>query len=226
MFGLLILFVYTPLLLWMFVMGMSMIVSIQTNTLARDMANMYIHGTDFSTSGAQNLAKLVATGMDLQIPAFGTTSGVTNTNQAKNLGSTGNGLIWVTQVMYVGATTDPLCTAVGASNCTNHDSFVYTQQIEFGNSTLTSQKDTTLGYYTGSGQTSSGMISSPVTDSAAKLSSAYQTAMVNLWQTTSNGQTSLVDGQTVYIVEAFFQTPTLNLGTIYKNPGTYARYFF
>jgi len=226
MFALMIFFVYTPLLLWMFVMGMNMVVSIQANTLARDMDNMYIHGTDFSTYGAQQLAQLVATGLDLEFPVFGTTSGVTNLNQAKNVGSSGNGIIWVTQLMYVGATTDPLCTAVGAANCTNHDSFVYTQQIEFGNSTLTSQKDTTVGYYTGSGQTSSGVISAPLTDASAKLASTNQTAMTSLWQTSSNGQASLIDGQTVYIVEAFFQTPMLNMGTIYKSPGTYARYFF
>jgi hypothetical protein len=226
MFGLMILFVYTPLLLWMFVMGMSMIVSIQTNNLARDMDNMYIHGTDFSTYGAQQLAQLVATGLDLEFPVFGATGGTTNLNQAKNVGSSGNGLIWVTQVMYVGATTDPLCTSVGASNCASPNSFVYTQQIEFGNSSLTTQKDTSVGYYGGSGITSSGVISAPLTDSTAKLGSTYQTAMKNLWQTTSNGQASLVDGQTIYIVEAFFQTPTLNLGSLYKSPGTYARYFF
>lgn len=226
MFGLLMLFVYVPLLLWMFIMGMSMIISIQVNTLARDMDNMYIHGTDFSTYGPQQLSQLLATGLDLEFPAFGATSGVTNLNQAKNVGSSGNGLIWVTQVMYVGATTDPLCQAVGASNCSNHDSFVYTQQVEFGNSSLTTQKDTSVGYYTGSAITSAGIISSPVTDSSAKLSSAYQSAMAGLWQTSSNGQASLVDGQIVYVVEAFFQTPTLNFGNIYKSPGTYARYFF
>lgn len=226
MFGLLVFFVYLPLLLWLFVTGMGLIVNIQANILARDMDNMYIHGTDFSTYGAQQLAQLVATGLSLQFPAFGTTSGVTNTNQAKNLGTSGNGLIWVTQIKYVGSTTDPQCVQVGASNCANHDSFVYTQQIEFGNSALTSQKDTTMGYYTGSGQTSAGVITSPVTDSTAKLSSTYQTAMAGLWQTTTNGQTSLVDGQTIYVVEAYFQTPTLDMGGVYKSKGSYARYFF
>ena len=47
MFGLLVLFIYLPLFMWMFVIGMNLIFSIQTNSLARDMDNMYIHGTDF-----------------------------------------------------------------------------------------------------------------------------------------------------------------------------------
>jgi hypothetical protein len=225
-FALMIFFVYTPLLLWLFVIGMNMIVNIQVNTLARDMDNMYIHGADFSTYGAQQLVQLLATGLGLQFPAFGQTSGVTNTNQATNEGTSGNGIIWVTQIMYVGATTGALCTSVGAANCVNANSFVYTQQIVFGNSSLTSQKDTSVGYYTGAGKSAGGVITSPLTDSFAQLSSPNDTAMDNLWQTTSNGQASLTDGQVIYIVEAYFQTPTLSLGTIYQSPGTYARYFF
>lgn len=226
MFGLLVIFVYTPLLLGMYVIGMNLIVNIQVNSLTRDMANMYIHGTDFSAYGAQQLAQQLATGLSLQFPTFGSTSGVTNTNQATNTGSSGNGLIWITQVMYVGPTTAPLCTSVGASNCTNHDAFVYTQQIVFGNSSLTSQKDTSVGYPTGATLSNSGIVSNPITDAHAALSATNDAALDTLWQTTSNGQSSLVDGQVIYIVESFFQTPTLSLGTAYTQSGTYARYFF
>jgi hypothetical protein len=231
-FALMMLFVYTPLFLWMFVIGMNMIVNIQVNNLARDMDNMFIHGTDFSTYGAQELAQQLATGLGLVIPAFGKTAGVTNTNQATNDGSTGNGMIWINQIMWVGSTSDTLCTAVGASNCVNANSFVYVQQIVFGNSTLTSQKDSSIGYYTGTGISSAGVITSPMTDSFAKLTSTAQTAMQNQWNQsdtcTSNptGNCALIDGQVVYVVEAFFQTPTLSLGPIYTVPGTYARYFF
>ena len=49
--------------------------------------------------------------------------------------------------------------------------------------------------------------------------------MTGLWQTTANGQQSLIDGQVVYIVETFFQTPQLSLG-VYTSKGVYARYFF
>ena len=222
MFGLIVLFVYTPLLLGMYVIGMNLIVNIQVNNLTRDMANMYIHGTDFSAYGAQQLAQQLATGLGLQFPTFGTS----NTNQATNTGTTGNGLIWVTQVMYVGATTAPLCATVGAANCTNHDSFVYTQQIVFGNTSLTSQKNTSVGYPTGASLSTSGVVSNPLTDSHAQLSTTSNTALSALWQTTSNGQASLADGQVVYVVESFFQTPLLSLGGAQSLPGTYARYFF
>ncbi len=216
-----------PCCLWMFVMGMSMIISIQANNLARDMDNMYIHGTDFSTYGAQQLAQLVATGLDLEFPAFGATSGVTNLNQAKNVGSSGNGLIWVTQVMYVGATTDPLCQVVGASNCANHDSFVYTQQIEFGNSTSDFAKghERRLLHRIGSSR-HAGVISEPRNRQFREARQHIPNGDGRPVANHSNGQASLVDGQTIYVVEAFFQTPTLNMGSIYKSPGTYARYFF
>jgi len=46
-----------------------------------------------------------------------------------------------------------------------------------------------------------------------------------MWQTTNNGQTSLTDGQLVYIVESIFQSPDLTLGSMAGN-GVYARYFF
>jgi len=225
-FTLMTLFVYTPLFFGLFFIGMNLIVNIQVNNLARDMDNMYIHGTDFSTYNGQQLAQQLATGLGLQFPAFGSTSGVTNTNQATNEGTSGNGIIWVTQIMYVGTTSQALCTSISPATCTNANSFVYTQQIVFGNSSLTSQKDTSVGYYTGTGISTGGVITSPLTDSYAKLGSTAQTTMDNQWQTTSNGQASLTDGQTVYIVEAFFQTPTISLGSIYPSAGTYARYFF
>jgi len=226
MFGLMVLFVYTPLLLGLYVIGMNLIVNIQVNNITRDMANMYIHGTDFSAYGAQQLAQRLATGLGLQIPTFGSTAGVTNTNQATNTGTSGNGIIWITQVMYVGPTTAPLCTSIGAANCTNHDSFVFTQQIVFGNSNLTTLKDTVLGYPNGATMSTSGIVSNPLTDSHAALSAPNDAALDVLWQTTSNGQAGLIDGQVVYVVESFFQTPTLSLGSARSLPGTYARYFF
>ena len=167
MFGLMTFFVYIPLFIGLFVMGMNLIFSIQANTVARDLDNMYIHGTDFSAYGAQQLAQQMATGLGLQFPAFG--SGVTN--QATNTGTTGNGIVWVTQIMYVGTTSDNLCTSVLPSSCTNANSFVYTQQIIFGNSNLTTQKNTTIGNPTGATLSTAGVVSNPVTDSHAQLGS-------------------------------------------------------
>ena len=47
-FGLL-LTILVPLLLGTFVTGISLIRSIQTNQMDRDLTDMYIHGADFST---------------------------------------------------------------------------------------------------------------------------------------------------------------------------------
>ncbi len=229
-FGLLTLFIYLPLFLFMFVIGMNLIFSIQANTLARDMDNMYIHGTDFSSYNGQLLAQTIAGGLSLQFPNIGT-----GNNAATNTGSSGNGLVWVTQIMYVGATTDNLCQSILPATCTNANSFVYTQQIIFGNSNLTSQKNTTMGSPTGATLSSSGVVSNPITDAHAALGATPEAAMTNLWLTTSNGQTSLIDGQVVYVVECFFQTPQLNFGNYginsalsynFNSSGVYARYFF
>lgn len=212
-----------PLFLGMVVTGMAVIVSSEVNTLARDLDSMYILGADFSTSAYQALTQTLATGLGLQYPAF---AGGT-TNIQSNTGTSGNGIIWVSQIMWVGPTTAPNCVAVGGASCPNQNSFVYTQQIVFGNSSLTSIKNTTVGNAATNGATLStaGIVSNPVTDPTAKLPATPQATMKGLWQTTSNGQTPLIDGQVVYIVEAYFQTPNLSFGAI-SNTGAYARYFF
>jgi len=212
-----------PVFLGMVVTGMSVIVSSQVNTLARDMDNIYIHGGDFSTAVFQAVTQTLATGLGFQYPAFATGT----TNIQSNTGATGNGIAWVTQIMWVGSTTDPNCVAVGAFKCANQESFVYTQQIVFGNSNLASIKNTTAGNALSNGATISnaGIVSNPVTDAKAKLPSSQQTAMQSLWQTTANGQKPLIDGQVIYITEAYFRTPNLGFGAI-SNTGVYARYFF
>jgi hypothetical protein len=182
---------------------------------------MYIHGADFSTSGYQALALRLASGLNLQAPAFpnGTTSMPANT------GTTGDGLIWVTKVMYVGTTTDPLCASVGAGNCSNHDSFVYTERIVFGNSSLSSQKQSTLGDASMATIGSSGAVRNYLTDTGAQLPGAAQTDMRNLFGTIQNGQQPLTDGQVVYAVEGYFRSPSLSISSV-SEKGVFARYFF
>ena len=211
---------FIPLIMGSFIVGMNLIRSNYANQVCRDLTDIYIHGGDFSTYSMQQLAQRLAQGLNLQIGASFTG------NQQSNTGNAGNGLVTVTQIMWVGATTSPNCVAVGAANCTNHDSFVYTQQIQFGNSNLANSNTVTLGN-PGSGAvlTSAGIVQNPVTDSNAALGSVPQAAMKAIWQTTNNGQTALVDGQLVYIVETFFQSPDLTLGSMAGN-GVYARYFF
>ena len=220
-FGLMALLL-VPTFLGTFVVGMNLIRSIQCNQVVRDLDGMYIHSADFSTQPMQQEAQRLAQGLNLQIAGF---AGDSTGHEQANTSNGGNGLITVTQIMYVGPTTSPNCVAVGASNCTNHDSFVYTQQIQLGNGTLANSSTVSLGNPTGATLNSAGIVANPVTDSHAKLGSGAQAAMQSVWQTTNNGQQALTDGQVVYIVEGYFQSPDLSVGSL-SGKGVYARYFF
>jgi hypothetical protein len=210
-----------PMFLGTFVTGMNLIRSIQVNQVCRDLTDMYIHGADFSTYSMQQEAQRLAQGLGLTIGS--SFSG----NEQANTSNSGNGIVTVTEIMYVGPTTASNCTAVGASNCTNHDSFVYLQQIQFGNGTLSNASTVTLGVPSGVTYSSdgTGMVTNPVTDSHAKLATTPQAAMVALWQTTNNGQQALTDGEVAYIVECYFQSPDLTVSSL-TGGGVYARYFF
>ncbi len=209
---------FAPLFLGMFVIGMNLIMSIQANNMVRNLGDLYIHGADFSTYPYQQLAQRMGTGLNLQMPSF---SG----NLQSNTAASGDGIIWITQVMYVGATTDPNCVAAGNGNCTNHDSFVFMQRVVFGSSTVTSQHASSMGDPTGATLSSQGSVANPVTDVTAKLPPAGQAAMVALWQTNANGQAPLADGQVFYAAEGFFQTPSLTLGNNVSQ-GVSVRSFF
>jgi hypothetical protein len=217
-FGLVAL-LFTPLLLGTFVVGMNLIRSIQANTVARDLTDMYIHGADFSSYPMQQLAQRLAQGLNLQIGS--SFSGFQNTNT----NNSGRGLVTVTQIMYIGPTTASTCLSVPAGQCTNHDSFVYTQQIQFGNGSLANSNTVAMGNPTGATLNNNGVVQNYVTDTHARLGSTAQSAMTALWQTTANGQQPLVDGQVAYIVETYFQSPDLTVGNLSGN-GVYARYFY
>jgi len=207
------------LLIGSFVTGMNLVRSIQANSSCRDLTDMYIHGADFSTYAMQQLAQRLASGLNLQIGS--SFAG----NDAANTSNGGNVLVTVSQLMYVGSTTDPNCVSVGAANCTNHDSFVYTQRIQFGNGTLAVQSPSTLGNPSTTAISSSGIIQNPITDSGAKLPSAAQSSMQALWQVSGAGRAPLQDGQITYVTELYAQSPDLTLGS-FSGGGVYARYFF
>jgi hypothetical protein len=210
---------YIPMLIGAFVVGMNLIRNNSCNQVCRDLTDMYIHGADFSTYGMQQIAQKLAGGLGLTIGS--SFSG----NSNSNIGNGGNGLVTVTQVMWVGSTSSGSCTAVQPATCTNHDSFVYTQRIQFGNGTLSNANTDTLGTAAGATINSQGIVQNPITDPNAKLSSTAQSTMQGLWQVTTNGQTPLNDGQIVYVVETYFQSPDLSVGSFAGN-GVYARYFF
>ena len=131
----------------------------------------------------------------------------------------------VSQVMWVGSITDPNCVAVGAGSCTNHDSFVLTERIRFGNGALDAAHPGFLGN-TIALRSSAGVVQDPVTTGAAALPTAAQADMTNLWQTNSGGRTPLADGQTMYVVEVYFGSPDLTMGAFSGDGGVYARWFF
>jgi hypothetical protein len=208
-----------PIFIGSFIVGMNLIRSIQTNQVCRDLDNMYIHGGDFSTYPLQQEAQRLAQGLNLQIGS--SFAG----NSAANTGNQGNGLVTVTQIMWIGGPNSANCVAVGASNCTNQSSFVYTQQIQFGNGTLGNANTITVGTCPVAILNTSGVVQDYITDSRAALTGTFQSAMQNLWQSGSNGSTALTDGQVAYIVETYFQSPDLSVGSLSGN-GVYARYFF
>ena len=214
---------FVPMFLGVFIVGMNLIRSIQANQVCRDLDSMFIHGGDFSTYPMQQEAQRLGQGLNLQIGA--SFAG----NEQANTGNAGNGLATVTQIMYVGSTTSTSCVAVGAANCTNHDSFVYTQQIQFGNGTLANSNTVTLGTCPSAIVNSSGVVQSFITDSRAALAGSAQSNMRSLWQTSSavvgGTATALTDQQVVYVVETYFQSPDLSVGALSGN-GVYSRYFF
>jgi hypothetical protein len=218
---------FMPILLGTFVTGMNLIKSLQANMVVRDLGSIYIHGGDFSSYSLQQLAQRLGVGLNLQMPTYG--SGITNLQT--NTGTTGDGMIWVTQVMYIGANTDPICVATIAAGktCANQNSFVYTQQVTFGNSTVATAHPNALGNAATNGVTfasgGSGMVLNYAWDTTAKLPTASQTLMATLFQANTNGQADLIDGQVVYTVEGFFQTPSLSMGN-FTSSGVYARSFF
>jgi hypothetical protein len=219
--------VFVPMLIGAFVVGMNLIRSIQCNQVCRDLDNMYIHGGDFSTYPLQQEAARLAQGLNLQVSGF--SGNIQNNplsgNEQSNTGNGGNGLVTVTQVMWIGSTTDNNCRSVGAANCTNANSFVYTQQIQFGNGGLENSNTVTLGQCPAAILNNSGIVSNYVADVRAKLTGVAQTNLVNLWQVNNGTTTALVDGQVAYVVETYFQSPDLSVGSLSGN-GVYARYFF
>ncbi|HTB16850.1 MAG TPA: hypothetical protein VK708_01990 [Bryobacteraceae bacterium] len=210
---------FMPMFLGAFVVGMNLIRSIQANQVCRDLDDMYIHGGDFSTYPMQQEAQRLAQGLNLQIGA--SFAG----NQQSNTGNSGNGLVTVTQIMWVGNSTSTSCVAVGAANCTNESSFVFTQQMQFGNGTLANANTVSVGQCPTAILNSSGVVQNYITDARAALAGSAQTAMQGLWQTSNGSTTPLTDQQVAYIVETYFQSPDLSVGGLAGN-GVYARYFF
>jgi hypothetical protein len=218
-FGL-IAILFIPMFMGTFVTGMNVIRSIQANHMAADMADMYIHGADFSDQNMQRLAARLASGMSLTV---GTATG----NVADNLANSGRGLVWVSKLMWVGTTAEPACQGVLPAACTNANKFVFLEQIQFGNGSLSSERDSSVGHPAATRDQYGAVTVNKVTTATAQVPEPNQTKMYNLWQTTNTttNRTALVDGQIVYLVEVYFKSPDLSLGA-FRGNGVYARWFY
>jgi hypothetical protein len=209
-----------PLFMGGFVVGINLIRGIQASHVTRDLADMYIHGADFSDEGIQAVAQRLATGMNLQLGS--------GTNSAgDNLGSTGRGIIWISKIMWVGGTSDPNCQGALPATCTNANKFVFVERIRFGNGTLESERASGLGHPTGNRNDHGVITDDIVLDIDARVPEPYQTQLQSRWQVTdtATGRAPLVDGQTAFVAEVYFQSPDLYLGNV-SGRGVYSRWFY
>jgi hypothetical protein len=209
-----------PLMLGTFVTGINIIRSIQANHIARDLADMYIHGADFSDKGMQRLTQRLATGLHLEV-------GSANGNAADNIANSGRGIVWVSKLMWVGSMAQPSCQAALPAACTNANKFVFVEHIRFGNGALQSERDASTGHPGATRDVNGRVTGDLVTTANAAVPEPHQSSLYSLWQTSSaeTNRTPLSDQQLIYMVEVYFKSPDLSLGAVRGN-GVYARWFF
>jgi hypothetical protein len=199
-----------PVLLWVFVNGMNLIRMIQCTQICRDIGNQYIHGLDFSTLAAQTLASNLATGYGLTVSGF---SGDASGNEQSNTSNTGNGLVILSEVMYVGTNA---CAALPVNvSCTNSGKYVFIQRVAFGNASIQFNGVTVasaLGSPTGAVISDSGNVQNYLTDA-------------NAVAATAGNLITLSDSQVAYVSETFFADPSLGFSA-FPAGGIYGRVFF
>jgi hypothetical protein len=197
-----------PLFLWVFVNGMNLLRIIQCNQICRDIGSLYIHGVDYSTYQAQQVAARLANGFGLQVGSSFTG------NVANNDGNSGTGYVVLSEVMYVGSNT---CASLPSGTaCTNQNQYVFLERIDFGNKSVQFNGNTVssaLGNPTASLSTA-GIVQNFLTDSGA-VASNFASFM----------QTQLADGQVIYVAETFFSSSQLGFSA-YPAGGLYTRTFF
>lgn len=197
-----------PLFLWMFIAGMNLIRMIQITQICRDLGSLYIHGIDFSTYAAQQVALRLSQGYGLQIGSSFVG------NSATNDGNAGNGFIVLSQVMFVGS---GACASLPlGTTCTNQNKYVFIERIDFGNKALQFSGTTvrsSLGTPTAT-ISPTGSVQNYLTDSGA-VAANFASLL----------QTQLADQQVIYVSETFFASSDLGISA-YPGGGLYSRTFF
>jgi hypothetical protein len=197
-------------LLWTFITGMNLIRMIQSQQICRELAGLYIGGLDFSTYAAESLAVTLSQGYGLNV-GTGFASGVANMYDNDTNG--GNGYVVVSEIMYVGSNT---CAALpSGTSCTNEGQYVFIQRVDFGNNALTINGATaTSAFGTPTAtETAYGNVENYLTDSGA-VAANFSGFL----------QSSLADGQVIYVVETWFASPDLGFAA-FPGGGLYARTF-
>lgn len=197
-----------PTFLWIFINGMNLIRFIQCNQICRDIGNLYIHGVDFSTYQAQNVASTLAQGYGLNIG-----SSFTGNERNNDSNSSGNAWIILSEIMYVGSSA---CSALpSGTTCTNSGKYVYLMRVDFGNSGITINGNTVqsaIGNPSSATFNVNGYVQNYLTDA-------------NAVATYASNYITLGDTQVAYVSEAFFASPTLNFAA-FPGGGIAARTFF
>lgn len=196
-----------PALVWMFVGGMNLIRMIQCTAITRDIGNLYIHGVDYSTWAAQDVAATLASSYNLQIGSSFTG------NEASNSSNGGYVYLILSELTYVGANS---CAALpSGTTCTNEDKYVYLQYLNFGNSAVQingAGVTSSIGSTPTASMTVYGTIPNYMTDSGAVAANA-------------GNYITLGDGQVAYVVEGWYASPDLGFSQ-YPGGGIYSRLFF
>lgn len=199
-----------PTFLWTFINGFNLVRFNQATQINRDLGSLYIKGTDFSTYPPQALAARLSQGYGLTVSSF-------IGNQHTNNSATGNAYVILSQIMYVGPSNGHTCQPV-APNCTNHDSYVYLEHIDFGNAGLTFNGNTVTSQLGGSIASAtintSGLVSNYLTDP--------HTVATNVGSLVGS---QFADGQIAYVIETFFANPSLDFSSLPAG-GIYGRTFF
>jgi hypothetical protein len=181
-----------PLLLYTFELGMTLSQSIQVRTVNRDAGSMFVRNIDFSLPGNQQILLRLARGLGIGL-------------------TSGNGVIILSQVMYVGVNE---CLAGGmepdSSDCPNYQQNVFVKRLVVGNASLRSSD---FGTPAAAAVGADGTIGS--------LSYLQDPTCVAVG---FNRLLTLTAGELSYVSETFEVSPGFTLPGI--SSGTYTRNFF
>ena len=186
-----VMLVLVPLLLGTAVIGVNMVRSLQTIQLGRDAGHMYARGVDFSTIANQTILASIGGGVGLSTTP-----------------NTGSAVVILSSLTYDDKATclsDGLPTDAGGNpiGCTNLGSWVFTQRLVIGNSTL---RGSNFGSPVVGGQTgvtpdaTTGKIS--LDDQVTKSGDVATFSGINPYANTAGVVSGLPSGQVLYIAEA------------------------